>query len=375
MDQKPPAIRRNGIEMTLADRCRVVIVNDLERYPPEAFSILELEEWNKLVQLKDERTRPTKFRLSTPGLDGTGRLVPAVSHQFLDEIESKCPHFADSTIADTLLWRNCVEKKFRRGGLTRPASLLQPWPELVQAIKSAAETVLNKDVPDETKSAAVNVLSETPMNVSLLRDSGAGKLVKKAIKRGTLTFIDHQVLQQVLSSWMDIASRDQAATASSTNAANLDDDLAQAEQCVSWRQLFHALQRREEHVRNSQGKRMRAIRRELAKSRPKLVKVRPSSKKQEAILDLSKTKSPPTASSKIGKLRQEAKIQVIRQRRTMPTAKASFGDAVAFATNTTKGDRIRKRKIGGTIQRLGNGKTMKVPVARRSRKVVPKWKK
>ena len=112
--------------------------------------------------------------------------------------------------------------------------------------------------------------------------------------------------------------------------------------------------------------------------RPKLVKVRPASGKRERILEKA-VKSPPPSSgsgkgSKMSQLRNEATIQTARLQQKRPTKKASFGDAVAFAATSAKGASHKRKKLGGTLVKLGGGKQMKIPKIKEARMFASKWK-
>jgi hypothetical protein len=123
---------------------------------------------------------------------------------------------------------------------------------------------------------------------------------------------------------------------------------------------------------------MRNIPLKLAKTRPKLVKVRPATAKQQRVLD----RSPPREGGnvKVAQLRKEATIQTARQRTAAEVhpKKASFGDAVAFASISKKGAAHKRKQLGGTIQQLGGGKRMKVPTkvvqGAGPRQLASKWK-
>jgi hypothetical protein len=277
---------------TLVDLCRIVITTNLERYPPEAFGVCDCDEWQAIIRLRHARTQPkrrwcggntthgarpscTQSASSSEngGIDGTGRMVPAVSDKVIFAIEACNPHLSESPVVDTLVWKDCVEYKFRRGGcgallITRPMALYQPWPLFVQELHNhASHLVASSDSIDE----AIDALRRTPMNVALLKDSGVGKLVKKAVK---LVGLKHKgQLESLLKSWMDMAANDGVliganVSNASEKAPKQDEattraDLAVAETCHSWRQLFLALQQRNEEIINSQGKRMREIRRNV----------------------------------------------------------------------------------------------------------------
>lgn len=112
------------------------------------------------------------------------------------------------------------------------------------------------------------------MNVNLLKDSGVGKTVKKAIKKPM--GLDAELksdLNDILSSWMEMAETNGVVVNAKESsgklpAAKQDDstmeDLQVAETCQTWRQLFAALQHRNEELRTTQGKRMREIRKNVS---------------------------------------------------------------------------------------------------------------
>lgn len=246
---------------TLEARCRSVIVANLERYPPQALGILSQDSWDSIVRERNEKTKPST---GTGGLDGTGRLLPAISDRFLAEVET-IPHFTDSAVADRLAWKDCVEYRFRSGGLTRPAALQNPWPLLVSKLKRSGDTLielLNADnKPSDKKQDLlerhVKALSESPMNVSLLQASGAGKSVKKFIKACTkekpssldvhtecATLGSQSVLaqlEQTLQRWKHMAKNSgvqiNTNDGQGTNEDNSHDDqedMRLAESCQSW---------------------------------------------------------------------------------------------------------------------------------------------
>lgn len=260
---------------TLVDLCRNVINSNLERYPPEAFGIIDPTEWQALVSLRCASTKP-RHASASGGLDGTGRLVPAVSDKVLFALEASNLHFAECPVADDLLWKTCVNFKFQRGGLTRPPALNQPWPLLVAEVKGASDTLLSPTATQPERQNAVDQIRQSPMNVALLRDSGVGKSIKKVIKKldreGSDTSIRNQ-LEELLSSWRDMAASSgvemtgktaAGRKAASAPASDNGSDLKLAERCQSWRQLFAVLKHRNEEVLSSQGKRMREKRQNVS---------------------------------------------------------------------------------------------------------------
>ena len=414
-DKKGAQIRmEHSFQHTLQDRCRTVIAANLERYPPNALGILSEDAWNAVVRERNEKTKPSS---GTGGLDGTGRLLPAVSDRFLAEVEEKNPRFADSSVVDRLAWKDCVEYRFRSGGMTRPAALQYPWPVLVNKLKRSGETLielLNEDKPSnrnqELLERQVQALSESPMNVSLLQASGVGKAVKKFIKAcakekpcsvdvhterpirgsqpGKVKFALSPLaqLEETLQKWKHIAANSGVQMTSNDRQdddedSSFDDqeDLRRAESCQSWRELFLVLKQREEKRRANQGARMREIRKNLATDRPKVIKVRPAKSRHNDILEraekkkgatekgysLSAFSTAPAAASgnaKMKALKRESRIATTLQKsaaRPSPTKKKhSFGSAVAFATNPHSKSPSKRK---GHDVPLAGGKRMKIP--------------
>lgn len=113
---------------------------------------------------------------------------------------------------------------------------------------------------------------------------------------------------------------------------------------------------------------------QLAKNRPKLVKVRPAASSiQKGVLEKAAKLPRPSGNRKVSQLRNEARIQTTRLQQKRPN-KASFGDAVAFASTSAKGASHKRKKLGGTVQKLGEGKRMKIPHGRGARQFASKWK-
>ena len=333
--------------------------------------------------MRYEKTTPAK---GTGGLDGKGRIAPAVSDKFLRAVEDQNEIFKDSAVVDQLVWRDCTEFSFKRGGLSRPVGLNLPWPNLVEQVGHAAArlqaSVKDPDSDERELLQAVEQLSGFPMNVSLLQATSAGKIVRKSVKSLTKQNRNgnaKQRLEKLLQSYMALASdagvqvdssakipNNKQATGSKSRQVILQ-DLKEAESCQNWRQLFAVLKEREETRRSSQGKRMREIRKNLASGRPKVVKVRPVTAKQQRILDRGQV----TASqrgvaagapqSKLAQVRREASMS----RTSFMPAKSkagSFGDAVAFVSGKKKASTaIKKRKH--TTQNLGGDKRMRMPTA------------
>ncbi len=405
---------------TLEARCRSVIVANLERYPPKAFGILPEDAWESIVRVRHETTMPST---GTGGIDGTGRLLPAITDRFLSEVEQANPHFADSDVVDRLAWKDCVEYKYRAGGLTRPPTLLYPWPVLVERLQRSGDgliQLLQVEDPSEREQQLleyhVQLLSDSPMSVSLLQACGAGKSVKKFVKAcrkehecslnvhterpiqgshpaRTKTVVSPLAqLEETLQRWKNIAANSGVQINTSDGQSNEADedldhqeDMRLVESCQSWRDLFSVLQRREEKRRASQGARMRKIRKDLATGRPKIIKVRPTSSRHDNILDQSQQKKAASGSSssvvscnsKMKALKKESAAATLLQKSSAraPVKKlSSFGSAVAVATTGKSNPSMRK--VGQTVS-LAGGKQLKLPSkgAKRSSSLFTKHKK
>jgi hypothetical protein len=368
-------------DCSLIALCRSVIVANLERYPPDYFGLVSEEEWESIIRLRHRRTSP---KAGSGGLDGTGRIAPAVSDRFLSEVEQANPHIAESAVVDQLVWRDCVEYKFKMGGLTRPRSLTYPWPVLMEKIRRAGDSLaimMEKDASERDEASvgrAIEKLTQLPMNISLLKATGIGKSIKKIIKshRGECESPVVERLNQLLTSWMDLAAsngvkiKGQNGQAASPQVFKDDEeDLCILETCPMWRHLFAALTQREEKRRSTQGKRMREIRKNLASGRPKIVKVRPTSAKHDRILARPMERAASMSSKHIpgnGKmlqLRKEALAVASHQRKpAVPATKScgGFGAAVAFASQSKKNSNEQRKRDGRSFE-LAGGKRMKIP--------------
>lgn len=357
--------------LSLQETCRNVIVANLEKYPPESVAtFLDEQEWNLIVELRHSKTKP---KSGQGGLDGTGRVAPAIPDKYLHAVE-QChldERVRESETADVLVWKDCVNYSFRSGGLTRPRCLEFPWPILVERIQAAAATVVG-DAEDAEKEASLALLEKAPMNISLMVATGVGKAIKKAVKKHAAAGISlTERMEALLQSWKDLAQREgvqlhdtavkktpPTACQGSTPPPPEDDkkDWELAEACHTWRQLFAALKQREEARRSKQGQRMRQIRKNLNTDRPKVVKVRlANANKAQRIFNPLSAGSP--ANSKLDQLKKEATVVSCRQNRgdkgnaealaRMSKAKSGstmFAMAVAGAAGAKKGG---KRRING----------------------------
>jgi hypothetical protein len=404
LDRKPEASAQSDFQAdainhspraSLSALCRHVIVSNLERYPPDAFAILDEEEWEALIRKRHDKTRPQKGR---GGLDGTGRRTPAVTDKFLCQVEEAIPHLAESAVVDTIVWKDCVSHRFKEGGLSRPQGLMYPWPVLVEGLQESGNNLLalikKEDITEGDKELAlqeIRALAEAPMNISLLKATGIGKTVKKFLKAsaaresclGLHQTIDLSgqtsqetpisKLQSTLNAWISMAASSGVKMKSEVDSpcakrTKCDRDLSSAEKCQSWRQLFAMLKNSDEKRVENQGARMRERRQKLDSDRPKIVKVRPTKPHHAAILSRpgygGGTGSAPSASgtSKLNQIKMEARVTVTRQRppvqAKVPSGGGGFGAAVAFASTSKS---TKKRKASSKIISLANGKRMKVP--------------
>jgi len=391
----------------LSELCVNVVVKDLERYPAVALGILDEYQWESILKLRHRKTKPLKGK---GGIDGRGRLHPAVTDKFMHEVEEANPHLSESKVADEYIWKDIVEYKFKKGGLSRPKGLLYPWPVLVQQLEDAGKALadclkLTEDAEsDDTvkieRSAlhAIKCISECPMDFNLLKTSGMGKKVKKFLNKSTrLDFLDEPyiyssgkdirktprtTLAATLQSWKEMAADsgvkmkdDPRSLSPQRKSAPTASILTAAKKCDSWRSLYQTLKVHDEDRRSRQGEKMRERRRKLDTVRPKIVKVRPASAKQDRILGKSSIgsgynphdKIVPSGSSKIRQLRMEAKILSSR-RGPAPAARkqkvSGFGAAVAFAAT---GKKVQGRRKTAPITKsvtLAGGKRIAVPDAK-----------
>jgi hypothetical protein len=211
---------------SLSQLCLLTICAKIERYPPEAFSMLSPVEWDTVIERRWQATAPKKKKtgmgpanplgnallakntLATTvnpkgGLDGTGRMIPSLNAQCLREIESVNGHLAESDVADRLVWKDCVEYTFQigSGDFGRPKPLRLPWPFLIKSLQDAGQSFVEcwqfcaehrddgmlNDEDTWTKQKqemqrALHTLNDAHMTITLLTESGIGKVVSKLVK-------------------------------------------------------------------------------------------------------------------------------------------------------------------------------------------------
>ena len=205
------AAPRRGAVPTLSDLCLETIAGSLEKFPPHCFSLLAEFEWDEIIRKKHRNTSPGQnksgsAKISAPvvlsgGLDGNGRTIPAVAHKFMREVEEANPHLSQSAVSDELVWRDCVEYKFRSGGTSRPRFFQYPWPLLIEKLKGSGDDLLHVLTPppsgpdeegcteasirqqrEDRMMKSIQFLGNSVMSIDLLAQSGCGKAVKKFIK-------------------------------------------------------------------------------------------------------------------------------------------------------------------------------------------------
>jgi hypothetical protein len=406
--QKQKGVRR------LTDLCRAVVVASLERFPAEALSILDEYEWDSIIRMKHKNTKPQKGQ---GGLDGTGRRTPAITEKFLLEVEETNPHLEQSQIADQLVWKDIIEFRFKKGGLSRPKILLYPWPVLVQSLKDSGRaltecvqhttptegnsTTIATRVDERTKYSllrAMECIEESPMDLCLLKESGIGKVLKKFLAKSktipALTFLDEPfhsagtkkspprtTLEAAMQSWITMAETSGvqmnpgSVVVKKSSNRSTEDDLSDMKSCQMWRELYRKLKTHDEDRRSRHGEKMRERKQRLDSVRPKIVKVRHATTKHTAILDRASggnnsasRQSTPQGNSKIQQLKMEAHVTSTRRHpprsAISPEAakpRSSFGASVAFAAvGKTVSTKRKTAPITKSVA-IAGGKRMLVP--------------
>lgn len=355
---KPVKTSQVPLSMSLTDRCRTVIVAHLERYPPAVLGLLDTDEWSTLIQRRHAKTKPAR---GTGGLDGTGRLTPAVTERFITAVEDENEHLINEQ-TDVLVWKDVVNMRFKKGGLNRPRMLEEPWPCMVQQIQALGNTIQQETFA--TPHEVLQKLSTAPMNVALLQATGIGKKIKKVIKSMKQENQDDpkgclDKLTQLLNKWKEMASNPKAA------ATSHEQDWKLAEECHSWRTLFKGLKERDETQREALGQKMRANRANLNAQRPTVVKVRPAKAHHERILNYqasggSSHMTGNLTNPKLQKLRQESAMIAQRVSTATNKSRGSFSRAIAVAACAK-----RKAETGGSHNLVKRMRTAPLPPAQR----------
>ena len=400
-----PSLRAEKVK-PLSTLCTRVIASNLERYPAHAFISLAETEWEGIVQLKYKLTQPktTYLKPGNSTLSG-GRKMPVISDKFISDIENECPALSRSLITDELVWKDCVDFKFKRNGPLRPPWLDIPWKIRIEEMKSNGRELMKRVdnvrgfCHDEEDMKAfrthLSLLETRPMSTSLLLASGIGKIVKKVIKRMKMgvnvSEIDNEVintLQRILDSWQTLASGNEFQTHQIdcsgknrfTSVEQHAYDMEMAERAQTWRELFRALQQRQERIVKTRAVQMRKIRDELEADRPKLlstnVKTVSNRRLADKLLDDQNSKLLATNAavglSKIKKLRQASAMSVATMRGKIGSKSNNVGFGASIASCGTKRKIVSNSSIySGRNPRevhLEGGKKMKLPKQQLKRK-------
>ncbi len=411
-------MEENKIE-TLASICRRTIANNIDRYPAEYFGSLSEMEWEEIVRVKYRLTAPKVQVQKVKGsnLLSDGRKFPVFAVKFIQEVEEKNEHLRQSEAIDELVWKDCVDFKFKQGGPSRPLLFREPWVLQVGRIKSIVEEIQKLSINSEcsydndgssippyrrTVIKIIKDLQRTAMTVPLLSASGIGKGIKKLIKkiRGVEPELTAQ-LETLLQNWMDIASAQGVVAISKSNKktspssklsqVSVDgknrhtsdeqhaQDIKTIQQCPQWRNLFQALSEREKKLFKSHGEKMRRIRQTLEVGRPKISTARTKNNKiLKSTGGLHSHNNGSNPVRKLGKLRQDfntrnalikgGRASVNTNLATTATKSPSFGSSVSSAMGSAK------KRPSTTAPSLQSNKQQKVSKTssswKRSREVI-----
>ena len=189
---------------SLASLCKAAIAKRLEKYPPQSLGLLPEAEWESIVEYKYHLTAPKHTLANTLGVNARplsdGRMIPAISAEVMTKIEKANPHLSNSQITDELIWKDCVDYKFRHGGSTRPLLFRNTWPIWVQKCKNIGGELSALTIPPKIKDRTddplaqecnsrtdkllhiIHVLGSIPMSKPLLEQSNIGKELNTFIK-------------------------------------------------------------------------------------------------------------------------------------------------------------------------------------------------
>ena len=76
---------------SLVSRCRRAIASNIDRYPVESMGVLNEIEWEEVVKIKYDMTKPKSQVQKVKGshLLSDGRKTPVFSYKFMTEVEEK----------------------------------------------------------------------------------------------------------------------------------------------------------------------------------------------------------------------------------------------------------------------------------------------
>jgi len=397
---------------SLSTLCLQKISIKIEKYPATAFSMLSDLQWEKILQFRHEMTKPKTAGGGRGGLDGSGRMAPAISAKLLEETEKENEHLRNSQVADELVWKDCVAYKFKLNGSSRPKMLSLPWPILVKQVKETGQELLeivsssgrSELSCDEMKSKISDCLSrldDFPMSVQLLSATDIGKIVSKVLKsckrietqkeisnESAVLVSFRERFNDLFESWKNVASESGVVVSSSQSSTVHDctgrdkkttvqqhkEDLNLLQSCSSWRDLYHALTERQSKVMMQHGEKMRAIRHNLENNKNKVKKAKLLQSRQprrnhrlDNIIHKQPTKaiqvlnsaSKSTRNSKFNVLRKETALAVCLQKSNPSNIKkgSMFGASVANV------NAAQKRKVIDTTKdiKIKGGKKLKLP--------------
>ncbi len=410
---------------SLASLCRMVIAKNLERYPPTTFEPLLESEWESVIRLRYKMTTPRRVASSSANALSGGRKNPAVNDKVMSQIEECNPHLSTSTVTDDLVWKDCTNHRFKRGGQSRPPLLDLPWPLQVKRVKKLAtelqlvfkepEGDFNCDETEQQRTlrlkSMIQALIGVPMNVPLLSETGVGKIMKKCIKEckkrkelGVPEWFPDVFcieppyavsgnslllcMQNILESWKQMASGTGSEACTNRGRNTSEDqhlqDFNNAQMATSWRILFGILMQREQNIIKTKGAKMRKIRDNLESDRPKMKGTMTKQKKMgnrrlgnKLLYGESPVSASAYAQSSKGNLSKLQKIKLeSNNNRARITGRSPAGRSSAFTSSlaSTNGGKRKSTSVSMTngkkdsrVFGLGGGMTMTLPKAKRKR--------
>lgn len=402
----------------LASLCQNVIAKNLERYPQDSFCFLAENEWDAIIKLKYKLTDP-KIRSVNGGLSGC-RTKPMLSDTVIKELEKCNPLLANSKVTDSLVWKDCVNFRFKIGGISRPKVMEYPWGVQVRNVQQIAKDLplfwkkpekvgaggIEAIIVARTKKLKTHIqlLIHLPMSVPLLSQSGIGKALKKFIKQckrdsnlpawvpdingihdtSNPTYRGKSLLAQMemlLNGWRTLASASGALACHGRHRNTSEEqhikDLQSIQECESWRLLFDSLSSREKMNIKTRGAKMRKIRDNLQSDRHKVqstkTKTSGNRKLGSRLLygDMQTgvgATSHGTGISKLGKLKQQtvARSATITGRVIAKTS--GFGCSVASSASSKRNNGPAFSSVSRkNVFQIGNGKKMGLPISKKRR--------
>lgn len=293
-----------------------IAINLETKITPQDVGVLERDDWEKIIKMRAFVTRPLKGK---GGLDGKGRKRPALSYDYIKEVEELNPHLANSKVVDTAVWKDNVEQKFRSGSIARPKALTYPYPVLETRVMECGDVLTGLqssnfiDIPNIIICLeAIDILCGLPMDVELLGSSGIGRIVRKSIKifakSHNVYFVEQAIpkLNKLLSSWKAMAGVTQETEMLSQGNERKPDDLTETRSCNSWKDLFYTLEEKSKQKKKPVKKDKKTL--EISSKAKEKMLASPPTKKEadEKQSKVAKTVSKP--SRKMKKLQKEQAV-------------------------------------------------------------------